>query len=351
MDPQQRLVLETARQALEDAGYARRRFADGRVGVYVGSSAVDQASYIHNSVLMALDLAGRCGIAPNLTAEEGAAMMGALPSPNAYTIVGQQPNMLAANVSQAFDFHGPAFTIDTACSSALAALHEAVHHLRVGIIDGALVSGVYLDLNPTIMVCFSRIGAISPTDNCRPFQEDADGFLLGEGVGTIALKRLSDAERDGDRVLAVIRGIAMNNDGRGGGPLTPTVDGERAAIEAAWNDAGLDPNTVGLLEAHATGTRAGDAIELSALSAVFGQSPRTQVPITSIKSSIGHGLSSAGMASLIKSVLAVNEGFVPPQRVSGALRPEFEQASSWLRVPREIEPWPSNPQAPRRASR
>lgn len=349
MDPQQRLMLEISRQALEDAGYASRRLAAGRVGVYVGASTSDHRMLVAGAVNIPLDAQGRSGSAPKLTPEELGALTAALPPIHAYSIVGQQLNMIAANVSQAFDFTGPAFALDTACSSALAALHEAVLHLRAGTVDAALVGGVYVQLDPIMMVCFSRIGALSFSDQCRPFQAGADGFVLGEGVGAVVLKRLADAQRDGDRILAVIRGIAMNNDGGGAGPLTPQAEGQSAAIAQAWQAAGMDPGTVGLLEAHATATAAGDRIEIEALTQVFAPQVRGPVPITSIKANIGHGLASAGMASLLKAVLAVRDGFIPPQPLAGGLRPEFADSARWLRVPAQAEPWTSAAGTPRRA--
>ncbi len=349
MDPQQRLMLEMSRVALEDAGYARARLAGGRVGVYVGASSQDHRGPATAVVNMMCELSGRLGHAPAIDAEALTAVTAALPSISAYSIVGQQLNMIAANVSQAFDFTGPAFAIDTACSSALAALHEAVLHLRAGVVDAALVGGVYVALDPTMMVCFSRIGAISFTDACRPFQADANGFVLGEGAGVVVVKRLDDAVRDGDRILAVVRGIGMNNDGQGGGPLTPRAAGQVAAMTRAWSDAAVDPASVGLIEAHSTATPAGDAIELEALTEFFGARVTGQVPISSVKANIGHGLSSAGMASLIKATLAVQEGVVPPQPLAGALRPEFAGPAAWLRVPTEREAWPVREATPRRA--
>ncbi len=344
MDPQQRLMLEITRQALEHAGYAGRPLAGGRVGVYVGASSSDHRTLIANPVNLPCDLAGRSGAAPGIPPEVAAAVTAALPPMQAYSIVGQQLNMIAANVSQAFDFHGPAFAVDTACSSALAALHEAVLHLRHGVIDGAVVGGVYVQLDPVMMVCFSRIGALSFSDQCRPFETAADGFVLGEGVGAVVLKRWEDAQRDGDRVIAVIQGVAMNNDGRAAGPLTPDARGQAEAIRAAWRQAEADPGTVGLLEAHATATPAGDGIELAAITEVFGSAhAAAPVPITSIKANIGHGLSSAGIASLIKAALAVEEGFIPGQPVRGPLRPEFDGPARWLRVPASTEPWPGQP--------
>ncbi len=349
MDPQQRLVLEISRQALEDAGYAQRRLAEGNVGVYVGASSSDHRTLIAGAVNIPCDLAGRSGMAPALTPEEFAAVTAALPPIQGYSIVGQQLNMLAANVSQAFDFKGPAFALDTACSSALAALHEAVLHLRVGIVDAALVGGVYVQLDPIMMVCFGRVGAISFTDECRPFQAAADGFVLGEGVGMIVVKRLADAVAAGDRVLAVIRGIGMNNDGQGAGPLTPLASGQVAAMARAWEDADLSPATVGLLEAHGTATPAGDGIELAAMTEFFGGRAAGGVPVTSVKANIGHSLASAGIASLIKATLAVHEGVVPPQPCAGPLRAEFAGAAAWLRVPTAREQWSARGAEPRRA--
>lgn len=341
MDPQQRLALEITRQALEDAGYSDRRLAGGRVGVYFGASSSDHRLLAANPVNLPCDLAGRSGVAPEITAEVAAAVSAALPPIQAYTIVGQQLNMIAANISQAFDFKGPAFAIDTACSSALAALHEAVLHLRAGVIDAAVVGGVYVQLDPVMMVCFSRIGALSFTDECRPFETAANGFVLSEGVGAIVLKRLDDAQRDGDRISAVVRGVAMNNDGRAAGPLTPDPGGQSSVIRGAWADAGLAPDTVGLLEAHATATPAGDGVELAALQDVFrGAAGGDRVPISSVKANLGHGLSSAGIASFIKAALAVRDGFVPPQPMRGALREELTAQDACLRVPSRVEPWP-----------
>lgn len=350
MDPQQRLILEMARQALEDAGYATRRLAEGKVGVYVGASSSDHRGLIAAPVTMQCDLAGRSGVAPGMTPEAVAAVTAAVPPIQAYTIVGQQLNMIAANVSQAFDFKGPAFAVDTACSSALTAMHEAVWHLRAGLVDAALVGGVYVMLDPIMMVCFSRVGAISFTDECRPFQEGANGFVLGEGAGVVVLKRLEDAQAAGDRVLAVVKGIGMNNDGRGGGPLTPRAEGQVAALRQAWADSGVAPETVGFMEAHATATPVGDGIELEALNAFFGP-PREggAVPLSSVKANIGHGLSSAGMASLIKAVLAVSGGEVFPQPCAGVLRGELVGAGARWRVPTKGEVWNAREGEPRRA--
>lgn len=349
VDPQQRLMLEVARQALEDAGYAARRLADSRVGVYVGASTCDHRTIASIPVHLPHDLEARCGMTAAASSAAMARLLRALPPINAYGLIGQQLNMIAANVSQAFGFKGPSLAIDTACSSALAALHEAVVHLRQGTIDAAVVGGVYVSLDPSIMVSLSKLGALSESDNCRPFQKDADGLLLGEGVGAVVLKRLGDALRDGDHVVAVVRGIAMNNDGSSLGPVTPSKAGQSEVIRRAWADADLDPSTVGLIEAHSVGTPAGDATELEALDEVFATRVRGTVPITSVKANIGHGLASAGMASLIKSSLAVSDRVVPCQPVSGPLVEAFTRKGAWLRIPHSSEVWEARGDCPRRA--
>jgi acyl transferase domain-containing protein len=348
MDPQQRLVLEISRQALEDAGYAQRRLAEGNVGVYVGASSSDHRTLMAGAVNIPCDLAGRSGVAPALTPEELAAVTAALPPIQGYSIVGQQLNMLAANVSQAFDFKGPAFALDTACSSALAALHEAVLHLRAGIVDAALVGGVYVQLDPIMMVCFSRVGAISFTDECRPFQAAADGFVLGEGVGMIVVKRLADAVAAGDRVLAVIRGIGMNNDGQGAGPLTPLASGQVAAMARAWQMR-MWPGDGRSARSARHGDPGRRRHRVGGDDGIFRRPRRRGVPVTSVKANIGHGLASAGIASLIKATLAVQEGVVPPQPCAGPLRAEFAGAAAWLRVPTAREQWSARGAEPRRA--
>jgi acyl transferase domain-containing protein len=167
-------------------------------------------------------------------------------------------------VSEVFDFRGPSFAVDTAGSSALVALHEAVGHLRSGQVEAAVVGGVYVQLDPIMMVCFSRIGALSRTNRCRPFSDQTDGVVMGGGVGVVILKRLTDAVRDEDQIAAVIAGTAVNNDGRGGGPFTPPLRGHLEVLEAAWRDAGKDPADVDYVEAHGTATPVGDRVELDA---------------------------------------------------------------------------------------
>jgi acyl transferase domain-containing protein len=222
MDPQQRVFLECARVALEDAGYATRSLPKETTGVYAGISTSDHRDMSITRVRVNQMLDGVFGRALNVTDDMRQELVSRVPAIHAYTMIGQLLNMNAANISQAFDLGGPVFTVDTACSSALVALQQAVLHLRLGITDAALVGGAFISLDPAMFVCFSRIGALSRSGACMPFEQRADGFVLGEGAGVVVLKRLEDAQRDADRVWAVIEGLAVNNDARGEGPMTPS---------------------------------------------------------------------------------------------------------------------------------
>jgi acyl transferase domain-containing protein len=237
MDPQQRLFLDVARAAVEDAGRGPAELPR-QTGVYVGVSVSEHYQLTTARLLAAQLRGGRLGRVPDGIEPAWEFLTESVPALQAHSMVGQMLNMAAANVAQAFDLHGPALATDSACSSALVALADAVLHLRAGVVDAALVGGVYIACTPNNMIAFSRIGAISPSDACRPFDERADGFVLGEGAGCVLLRRLDDAVRDGDRIWAVVRGIGINNDGRAEGPMTPRAEGQIAALERAYAHAG-----------------------------------------------------------------------------------------------------------------
>jgi 8-amino-7-oxononanoate synthase len=340
MDPQQRLLLDCTRVAIEDAGYARRPLPADTTGVYVGVSVSEHKDIVTSPIRLPQALAGAFGA----TAHGGghaARLTARVPSFHAYSMVGQMLNMNAANISQVFGFGGPSFAIDTACSSALVALHEAVLHLRHGIVDAAVVGGVYISLDPAQLVAFSRIGALSRRGHCAPFDSRADGFVLGEGAGAILLKRADDARRDGDRVWAVINGIAVNNDGRGEGPMTPSRAGQLAVLTRAYANAGIAPSDVSLVEGHGTATAAGDAAEVGALADLFqsgGEEPRA---LTSVKANLGHALAASGMASLIKAVLSLHHATIPAQAGFMAPRASLGLAAAGLFVPRQTSAWPA----------
>ncbi|HLU67953.1 MAG TPA: polyketide synthase, partial [Kofleriaceae bacterium] len=343
MDPQQRLVLDAARAAFEDAGLAPEALSGRRTGVFVGISVSEHYQLTTARLSAGLMQGGTYGrVPPGLEEILGPALEN-VPPIQAHSMVGQMLNMAAANVAQAFDLRGPALAADSACSSALVALGEAVLHLSAGSCDAALVGGVYLACTPNNMVAFSRIGALSRSEACRPFDERADGFVLGEGAGCLVLERLEDALAAGHRIWAVVRGVGMNNDGRGEGPMTPRLEGQVASLEQAYARAGVSPAEVGLVEAHGTATRVGDLVESQALAEVFGRARRgvTAAPcqITSIKGNIGHTLAAAGAAGLMNAVLAVADGVVPPLAGHQRRRSELPLGDAGMEIPTEARPW------------
>ncbi|HEY8145519.1 MAG TPA: aminotransferase class I/II-fold pyridoxal phosphate-dependent enzyme [Kofleriaceae bacterium] len=339
MDPQQRLLLDAARAAIEDAGLRPDALSGSRTGVFAGISVAEYYQLTTARLLatqMKDEALGRFapGMAPawDFLVED-------VPPLQAYSMVGQMLNMTAANVAQAFDLRGPAFAADSACSSALVALGEAILHLRSGACDAALVGGVYLAVTPNNMVAFSRIGAISRAEVCRPFDARADGFVLGEGAGCLLLKRVEDAVAAGDRIWAVVRGFGMNNDGRGEGPMTPRLGGQVAALEAAYRDAGIAPAEVGLVEAHGTATPVGDRIESQALAEVLGAGRTDPCWVSGIKGNIGHTLAAAGAAGLMNAALAVADGVVPPLAGHEQPRGELPLRDAGFVIPRQAVDW------------
>lgn len=272
MDPQQRLAIEATRQALQDAGYDTRPFDKLHTGVFLGASVSEYRDLMtarHRALQM---VNGEYGDALSQAEQEAvrASVADVVPA-RAFSIAGGLLNMIACSVSQTFDLSGPAMQIDAACSSALVAIHEAVVNLRAGVVNMAVAGGVYLNLGPDNLIGFSRIGAISPSGACRPFDAKADGFVMGEGVGVVILKRLEDALKDGDRVYAVIRGSGCNNDGRGEGPMTPRPEGQKDAMRRAH--AGLDfgVDAITYVETHGTATTVGDVVEVGALRQFFAE--------------------------------------------------------------------------------
>lgn len=302
LDPQHRLLLELSYEALERAGHRR----GGRVGVFVGAGSSEYGDRIVDRAL------GGGDVHPS-------------------SAVGNLRNLIAARVAHMLDLHGPALVVDTACSSSLVALHLAREALNRGECDAALVGGVSLNLTVAPYLLLGRAGALSPRGRCHAFSEDADGFVPGEGAGVVMIKRLADAERDGDPILAIVRGTAMNNDGRSISPMAPSVEGQQAVIEAAWRDAELDPTTASYVEAHGTGTAIGDPIEARSIAKVM----RKPVLLGSAKGNVGHLLAAAGMVSLIKVVSALQNKRIPPSLHCSKPRSDLES----LRVVRELTEW------------
>ncbi|WP_061293506.1 hybrid non-ribosomal peptide synthetase/type I polyketide synthase [Herbidospora cretacea] len=306
-DPQARLLLELAHEALERAGYAGSRRRRRRVGVFAAS--------------------GESGYREVLERAHGAT---GLP-PEALT--GNLPNLLAARVAHTLDLTGPALAVDTACSSALVALHLARRSLQQGECDLAVVAGVNLNLTAAGYRALSKTQALSPTGRCRAFGAAADGFVPGEGGAALVLARLDDAERSGDTVLAVLRGTAVNNDGRSLSLLAPNPLTQREVIVQAYREAGVDPAEVTYVEAHGTGTPVGDPIELRSLRHAFPTGSRL---LGSVKTNVGHLLNAAAMPSLVKVVLALQKGRVPPSLHAD---PPADGLDGFT-VPAETADWP-----------
>lgn len=345
MDPQHRLCIEATRQALQDAGYDAKGFDKSRTGVFIGASVSEYKDLMTARHRAQQTINGEFGDA--LSAAESEAIKAGVADvapARAFTIAGSLLNMIACSVAQTFDLNGPAMSIDAACSSALVAIHEAVVNLRARQINMAVAGGVYLNLNPDNLVGFSRIGAISPSGVCRPFDAKADGFVMGEGVGLVILKRLDDAIKDGDRVYAVLKGSGCNNDGRGEGPMTPRPEGQRDAMWRAHADCDFPVESISYVETHGTATTVGDVVEVGALKHFFNERAGKTLDqpfcnLGSIKGNIGHTMSAAGVAGFIKTCLMLHHGVIPPQPSVEELNPKLDLPRSPFRVSRELSPW------------
>ncbi len=306
IDPQQRLLLEVAWEALEDAGIAAPGLVGSRTGVFLGISTNDYSA-----------LLSRTAHGSGSNASAGA---------------GNAASVASGRLSYTFGFQGPCFAVDTACSSSLVAAHLAVQSLRGRECNLALVAGVNLMLAPDITINFCQGRMLSPDGRCKTFDEGADGYVRGEGCGVLVLKRLADAEADGDRVIAVIRGSAINQDGRSAGLTAPNGLAQEAVIRQALANARLAPEAVDYIEAHGTGTALGDPIEMQALKSVFAERDRPLF-VGSVKTNIGHTEAAAGVAGLIKAALMLRHQAIPRSLHFDRLNPHIDLAGVDFRVP------------------
>jgi acyl transferase domain-containing protein/trans-aconitate methyltransferase len=314
MDPQHRMLLELSWEALEHAAIPPTALADGDAGVFIGLSASDYGRLV---------LAARDEI-------------------DSYASFGAAHSIAAGRISYALDLHGPSLVVDTACSSGLTAVHLACEALRNGKTGVALAGASNLMLGPESTISFSDAGMLARDGRCKAFDAAADGYVRGEGCAVVVLKRLRDALDDGDRVLAVIRGTAVNHDGRSAGLTAPNGPQQEAVIRAALRDGGVSPADVDYVETHGTGTKLGDPIELQALAAAYGDGRAADRPLLvgSVKTNIGHLEAAAGLAGLIKGVLALRHEALPPHRNFSTPNPLV----AWERLPIEVvqtlRPWP-----------
>ncbi|ARG68481.1 polyketide synthase [Mycobacterium kansasii] len=322
MDPQQRLLLEVAWEALEHAGIAPSALRRSQTGVFAGSCL----------------------------SEYGAIASTDLSQVDGWSNTGGAMSIIANRLSYFLDLRGPSVAVDTACSSSLVAIHLACQGLRTQDCNLAIAAGVNLLLSPAVFRGFDQVGALSPTGHCRAFDAAADGFVRGEGAGVVVLKRLTDAQRDGDRVLAVICGSAVNQDGRSNGLMAPNPAAQMAVLRAAYTNAGMQPNEVDFVEAHGTGTLLGDPIEARALGTVLGRGRPEDAPllIGAVKTNLGHTEAAAGIAGFIKTVLAVQHGRIPPNQRFESPNPHIPFADLRMKVVDTLTEWPETGH-PRRA--
>lgn len=315
MDPQQRMALELTWEALENARIPASSLKGESVGVYIGSSNNDY------SYLSVAD--------PTVT--------------HPYAITGNASSIIANRVSYFYDFRGPSVAVDTACSSSLVAVHQGVKALRSGEADVVVAGGVNALITPVVTVGFDEVGGVlAPDGRIKSFSQDANGYSRSEGGGMLVLKRLSDARRDGDPIMAIIAGSAVNHDGRSNGLLAPNPDAQAEVLRKAYKDAGIDPRNVDVIEAHGTGTILGDPIEADGLGRVVGRGRDADKPalLGSAKSNFGHLESAAGAASLSKIVLALQNNKVPPSINYTGPNPYIDFDAIHLKVVDQVSEWP-----------
>ncbi|GGV19766.1 polyketide synthase [Streptomyces filipinensis] len=312
MDPAQRLSLTVCWEALENAGQAPSGLAGSRTGVFMGAASWD---YITAQLRHPDDV-------------------------SAYTSSGAAQSFIPARIAYLLDLRGPNLTVDSACSASLLAVHQACQSLRLGECDMALAGGVNVVLSPLLMISQSQFGSVSRQGRAMTFSDSADGYVRGEGCGVVVLKRLSDALRDQDRVLAVVRGGAVNQDGRSAGITAPNGAAQRDVFRRALAAAGVEADQVGYIETHGTGTRLGDPIEAEALADVYGRDHGSPVYLGAVKTNIGHLEAAAGIAGLIKAALCLERAQIPPNLHFSRLNSNISFDGTTFQVPTRLTPWP-----------
>ncbi len=355
MDRAQKWSIIACREALHDYGYPQRPLDNDRTAVVLGNAMAGDLHYLTSLRVYFPEYAEELTGAPSFAAldeevrtavldELRRGLRDRMPEITEDTMPGELGNIIAGRVANLFDFHGPNFVVDAACASALAAIDSAIEGLEQGDYDAVLTGGVDANMGIPSFVKFCKIGALSATGT-RPYHDGADGFVMGEGAAVFVLKRLADAERSGDRIYAVIRGIGGSSDGKGKGITAPNPVGQEFAVSRAWQNAGVAPTTATYIEGHGTSTRVGDVVEVDALSRVFGGLGLRpgSVPLGSVKSNIGHLKSAAGSAGMLKAIKALDEKAIPPSLGGTEPNPNIDFANSPLYINTELSEWKTEP--------
>jgi acyl transferase domain-containing protein/acyl carrier protein/NAD(P)-dependent dehydrogenase (short-subunit alcohol dehydrogenase family) len=361
MDESQKWAIACTREALEDYGFPKRPLNLDRTAVILGNAMAGEKHYFTALRLYFPEYAHELSestsfaglpetLRRDITRELHDRMANRIQDVTEDTMPGELANCIAGRIANIFNFHGPNYVVDAACASAMAAISSAAEGLVANDFDIAVTGGIDRNMGVSSYIKFCKIGALSATGT-RPYAEGADGFVMGEGTAIFLLKRLADAERDRDKIYAVLRGIAGSSDGKGKGITAPNPAGQKLAIERAWQNAGLSPASVTLIEGHGTSTSVGDVVEVQSMIDVLSSSnlPPDSVALGSVKSNIGHLKGAAGAAGLLKAALALRDKVLPPSVHCEHRNPNIDFAHSPLYVNTELKPWTMPADGVRRA--
>ena len=359
MDEGQQWAVTIAAEALADYGYPARPLDTERVGVILGTALGGEQHYATHLRISFPEYAHLLEGVPEFRALPAdvrervvrswrAAAAGHFPEITEDTMPGELPNIVSGRIANVLNLRGPSFITDAACASSFAAIASAAEMLAEHRCDAVIAGGVDRNMGASSFVKFCKIGALSATGT-RPFGDGADGFVMGEGSAAFLLKRLSDAERNGDKIYAVIRGVGASSDGKGKGITAPNPQGQVLATRRAWENAGLDPATATLIEAHGTSTRVGDVVEVESLASVFGAAATGSIALGSAKSNVGHLKAGAGAAGLLKTTWAIHDKLLPPTLNAERSNPNIDFSRTPFRLNHELREWRTPDGHPRRA--
>jgi phosphopantetheine--protein transferase-like protein len=357
-EPEHFLALRVAHEAIGDAGYLDRPFNRDRAAVILGRGTFlnrGSVTALQHGLVVDQTLRVLKQLHPEYSDKElhkiRQDLKASLPPFNAETAPGLVSNIMCGRIANRLDLRGPSYAVDAACASSLIAVDHGMRELVSGRCDLALVGGVSVSTPSIVFMVFCQLGALSRRGRIRPFDKDADGTLLGEGLGMAVLKRREDAERDGDRIYAIVKGVGISSDGRGLAVLAPQVGGEELALRRAYEVTGISPNSIDLIEAHGTGTSVGDQVEIEALSRVFGLNEHSipRCALGTVKSMISHTIPAAGIAGLIKVALALHHKILPPTINCDRPSPRLELEKTPFYINTEPRPWINGRTEPRRA--